>query len=137
VEAIKIDGLAQFRRKLKALDAGLPKMLRLVFNKAMTIVVDDAQPRIPRRTGRAAAALRGQSTANYARVTAGGAKAPHLPWLDFGGKRAGRGGGVATRQFLKKGRYVWFALDARRDDVTAMMSAELVALAEQSGLEVT
>lgn len=136
-EPIKVEGLQLFRRQLKALDAGLPKALRLALNTATKIVVDDAQPEIPRLTGRAASSLKTASTQNRAQIKAGGSRAMYLPWLDFGGKRAGRGGGIAERPFYKQGRYVWRSYGRRRDDVIEALNTELVAVAEQAGLEVT
>lgn len=136
-ELIKVEGLREFQKAVKAVDAGLGKALRKALNTAVQIVVDEAEPRIPRRSGRAARSLKASSTQNKARVSAGGVKAPHFPWLDFGGKRRGRGGGVAVRPFLKEGRYVWAAFAVKRDEVQTVMAQELTAVAEQAGLKVT
>jgi hypothetical protein len=136
-EPIKIDGLREFQRSLKAIDKDLPKALRLVLNAVVQIVIDDAQPLIPRRTGRAAASLKAQSTQTKARISAGGTRAPWFPWLDFGGRREGRGHGVAVRPFLTQGRYVWLSYANRRDDVTEAANKGLADLAEQAGLELS
>ena len=53
-EAIKIDGLNEFVRNLKKLDADLPKTLRVGFNDAAQIIVDYAKPKVPHKSGRAA-----------------------------------------------------------------------------------
>lgn len=131
---IKIDGLAEFRRNVKKLDADLPKMIRVVFNQATTLVIDWAKPRIPHRSGRAAASLKARSGQTEARVSLGGRRAPYTPWLDFGG-RVGRGRSV-SRPFLREGRYLYVGLRARRDEVTAAMNRGLVDVARAAGIEV-
>ena len=89
LDPIKVDGLREFQRTLRALDAGLPRTLRLAHNEAAKIVVDWAQPRVPARTGKARASVRATSSQREARVTGGGKRVPYYPWLDFGG-RVGR-----------------------------------------------
>lgn len=134
-EAIRIEGLAQFRSGLKRMDKDLPKGLRIALNSVVDIVVDDARPRIPRRTGRAANSLKSQSTQSKARIKAGGSRAPYFPWLDFGG-RTGPAKTV-VRPFYKKGRYVWLSFADKRDEVTAALDGALANVARGAGLEVT
>src|SRR6266516_6672861 len=88
-EAIRIDGLAEFTRNLRKLDAEVPKALRVALNGCAEIVLGYARPRVPSRSGRAASTLRARSTRTAVRVSAGGRRAPYYPWLDFGG-RVGR-----------------------------------------------
>lgn len=137
IAPIGVKGLDQFRKAVKQLDPEAAKSLRLVLNEAVAIVVDDAAPHMPRRTGKAARSLRGASTQGKARVKAGGRQAPYVPWLDFGGKRRGRGGGVATRPFYKQGRYVWKSFGNKRSEVLDRLTAGLVGAARASGLEVS
>lgn len=134
-EAIKIEGLREFRAGLKRMDKGLPKGIRIALNSVVDIVVDDARPRIPRRTGRAAASLKSQSTQTKARIKAGGSRAPYFPWLDFGG-RTGRNKSV-VRPFFKKGRYVWLSFADKRTEVTEALDDALADVARGAGLEVT
>lgn len=134
-DAIKVEGLAEFTRNLKRLDADLPKMQRKALNAAADIVLDYARPKIPRRSGRAAASLKAKSTQTAVRVAAGGTKAPYYPWLDFGG-RVGRKRSV-KRPFIGEGRYIYPALAAKRDDFEAALTAALVASAESAGFEVS
>ena len=134
-EAIRIEGLAQFRSGLKRMDKDLPKGIRIALNSVVDIVVDDARPRIPRRTGRAAASLKSQSTQTKARIKAGGNRAPYFPWLDFGG-RTGPGRSV-ERPFFKKGRYVWLSFADKRDEVTEALEGAMVDVARGAGLDVT
>lgn len=135
VEAIRIEGLAQFRRGLKTMDKDLPKGIRIALNGVVDIVVDDARPRIPRRSGDAAASLKSQSTQSKARIKAGGRRAPYFPWLDFGG-RTGPGGSV-VRPFFKKGRYVWLSFADKQTEVTAALEDAMVSVARGAGLDVT
>jgi hypothetical protein len=134
-EPIKIEGLAEFQRNLKRLDADLPKALRIAFNDATGLVIDYARPRVARRSGRAAGTIKAKSTRTAARVSAGGKRAPYYPWLDFGGK--GPGNRPAARPFYKEGRYLWKALVVKRDDLQAGLESALVGVAEQAGFEVT
>lgn len=135
VEAIRIEGLAQFRRGLKTMDKDLPKGIRIALNGVVDIVVDDARPRIPRRSGDAAASLKSQSTQSKARIKAGGRRAPYFPWLDFGG-RTGPGRSV-VRPFFKKGRYVWLSFADKQTEVTTALEDAMVSVARGAGLDVT
>jgi hypothetical protein len=132
---IKVDGLAEFQKSLRQIDADLPKQLRVMLNDAVTVVIDWAVPRIPRRTGRAAGSVKKRSSQREARVAMGGTRAPHMPWLDFGGK-VGREDSV-VRPFRREGRYLYPGLKATHEDVTAIMEKGLAALAAGAGLEVT
>lgn len=135
-EAIKIDGLREFSKNLRTLDNDLPKALRLAFNEAADIVVDDTKPKVPKRRGRAKASVKARSTRTAARVTAGGKKAPHYPWLDFGGA-VGRRRSV-TRQFRKRGRYLYIAYFKNRDsgEFGRALERGLLDVARQAGVEV-
>ncbi len=136
-DAIRVEGLAQFSRSLKKVDASLPKALRLALNEAANVVVEDARPKIPRRTGRAQKALRASSTRTASRVSAGSARAPYLPWLDFGGEGRKRGR-PARRPFIKTGRYVYPTYYELRDsgEFERVLNRELRAVARLAGLDV-
>src|SRR5574342_787900 len=131
-EAIKIDGLAQFSRNLRKLDADLPKALRIALNDAADVIVDYARPRIPKRTGRAASTLKSRSTRTAVRVSAGGRRAPWYPWLDFGGK-VGRNRSV-ERAFIKEGRYIYKGYFAKRDEFSEVLTRSLLDVARQAGI---
>lgn len=134
-EKITITGLREFQRQLKAMDAGLPKQMRLVLNDASGVVIDWVRPRMPSKTGRARASLKARSSQRESRVAIGGNRAAWVPWLDFGGegRRAGR---PSARPFIRDGRYLYQGLKVKRQDITEIMAAGLTALAESSGLEV-
>lgn len=133
-ETIKIDGLNEFVRNLKKLDADLPKTLRVGFNDAAQIVVDYAKPRVPHKSGKAAGSIRAQSTRTTVRVSEGGKRAPYMPFLDFGG-RVGRKRSI-VRPFIKEGRFLYAALDDRHDVIVAAVQKALHDAATAAGLAV-
>ena len=134
-EAIKIEGLREFQRGIKAMDKELPKALRMAFNAAADIIVADARSQVPSDTGRARGTVKARSTQTSARVAGGGNRAPYYPWLDFGG-RIPRG---PSRPFLPKGRYIYNAYFRRRDsgEFQDALQDGLVDVARQAGIEVT
>jgi hypothetical protein len=133
-EPIRIVGLKEFQRALRDMDRNLPKQIRVVLNEATALVIDWAVPRMPSRTGRARASVKARSSQREARVAIGGNRAPWVPWLDFGGQ--GRvAGRPAARPFIRKGRYLYPGLEAKSDDVTAVMEKGLAELAHSAGLE--
>ncbi|HKX46589.1 MAG TPA: HK97 gp10 family phage protein [Planctomycetota bacterium] len=133
-EAIRVEGLSEFARNLKSIDAELPKMLRVALNDVADLVVDDATPRIPRRSGRAARSVRARSTRTAVRIVGGGARVPYYPWLDFGG-RVGRGGSI-RRPFLKDGRYIYDSYYRNKPRFAELLEAKLIDTARAAGVEV-
>lgn len=133
VDPVRIEGLSALNRSLRAVNADLPKALRLVANEAANIVVDAARPMVPRRSGKAAASIKAKSTRTAARVTSGGRQAPYMPWLDYGGK-VGKGD-TAHRPFISDGRYVYPAYRANREKFEQHMRDRLAEIAASAGLE--
>jgi hypothetical protein len=136
VQVLKVDGLAQFVRNLKKLDADLPKVLRKSFNTAADVLVAEIRPLVPQRSGSARASVRSASTQTAARVTGGGNKAPYYPWLDFGGK-VGRNKSV-KRPWYPDGRYIYggYFRDADVGKFEAIMVDALLDAAQAAGIEV-
>jgi hypothetical protein len=135
-DPIRITGLREFNKALKAVDDKLPSKTRLAANTAAQIVVDVAKPRVPTgpgKGGHAATSIKAQSTRTAARVSAGGKKYPYYPWLDFGGK-VGRHKTV-KRPFLKRGRYIWDAYADNADKVEQQFTSALVDVARDAGLD--
>lgn len=137
VAKIEITGLREFQRSLRAMDATLPKQLRLALNEASDEVIDYAAPRFPRKSGRAAASLKARSSQREARVGLGGRRAAYAPWLVYGGQGRIKGR-PAPREFIKEGRDFgpYAALDHRRDRIQQILSNALTRLATGAGLEV-
>jgi len=135
-EAIRVDGLAEFSRNLRKLDADLPKALRVALNDAADVVVGAARVRVPKRSGRAAASIRARSTRTAVRVAGGGKRVPYYPWLDFGG-RVGRRKAV-KRAFLKEGRYIYAAYFDKTSSgaFQEVLTGALLDVARQAGIEV-
>jgi len=133
-DPIRIDGLADFGRNLKKLDAELPKALRVALNEAANVVVGHAVSPVPKRSGRGAASIKARSTAKAVRVVEGGNRAPYMPWLDFGG-RVGRKRSV-SRPFMKDGRYIYEAYFAHKDEFGQVLTHALVDVANKVGVVV-
>lgn len=127
IAKIEIDGLRQFQRNLKRVDADAPKALRKTLNEVADEVATLARQHVPRRSGRAAASLRAASTQTAARVRAGGSRVPYYGWLEFGGS-VGRHGSV-RRPRDKGGRYIWPAIAKERTRLEELLEAGLIELA--------
>ncbi len=132
-QGISIDGLREFRAALKKVDSQLAKAMKDVGNRAAKIVVDEAKPRVPTVSGRAAKSVRLASTGKAARVAAGGKRVPYFGWLDFGG--AAGPGRKNKRPFLVEGRYVWKAFDDNRERIAKELDDGFRELARAAGLD--
>lgn len=135
MQPIRVQGLAEFSRSLRKLDADLPKALRIALNGVADVIVGFAVPRIPRLTGAAAASLKPRSTRTAVRVSAGSSVVPYYAWLDFGGS-VGRSRSV-HRPFLKEGRYLYRAYFENQPKIEKALRVALVDVARRAGLEVT
>ena len=133
-EPIHVEGLREFSQALKRLDSDMPKVLRVGLNSVADLVVDQAMPRIPSRSGRARRSVKARSTRTAVRVVGGSARVPYYPWLDFGG-RVGRGHAI-KRPFLKEGRYIYRAYFDNRGRFGELLEDALVDVARQAGMEV-
>jgi hypothetical protein len=131
---IKVVGLEEFQRAVRGMDAGAQTMVKKILTEATGVVIDYARPRMPNRTGAARASLKAKQNARTADVSIGGARAPYVPWLDFGGQGR-RPGRPPARPWLKHGRYVYAALDAKRTAVEDILTDGLTQLALDAGLD--
>ena len=164
IESVEVEGLREASAALRKFDADLGPELKRGLNDAVSIVADDAQARIPKRTGRAARSIRLASTAVAAVLSAGGKMAPYYAWLEFGGtvgrgrtsrvqvsvsrSRSGQlrarsrsigGGGTGSvvRPFIKGGRYIWPGLARNREQVAEAVYGAILRAANGAGLAVT
>jgi hypothetical protein len=137
-DAIKVEGLSEFAGAVKEMGEGLPKALKLVLNAAADVVITAARGDVPSRSGRAKSSIRASSTQDKVRVTAGGKKAPHYPWLDYGGEGRRRGRPPA-RPFIKGGRFLYPAYFKKlaSGEFELMLTQGLTDLIRTAGLEVT
>lgn len=129
---IKIVGLKEMNRELKAMSPEAGKQMKAALDDAAKIVVNVAQRDVPTVTGRARASIVVKSTVRESRVRVGGPKAPYYPWLDFGG-RTGRKR-AAHRPYIKGGRYLYPAYERHRDDILAVLTKRITAVATAVGL---
>jgi hypothetical protein len=133
-DAVKIQilGMREFRRALKAADAQLPRELRRVFNTAARAVVEEAVPRMPERSGNLKRSVRARSTSNEGRVVSGTpGRVPYAGWIEFGGRRRGRGNSYAVRDVVREGRYLYPAFVRRQLEVLQAMEEALRNLQRQ------
>lgn len=135
VDPIKIQGLVTFQKALRTMDGESQKQLRVVFNKAADLIVREAPHGMPRKTGRAAGSIRARSGQREAVVLAGGSKAPHYPWLDFGGNVGIRKS--VKRTFRKEGRYLYPTYSRNSSTVQRILEDGLHDLVTSAGLEVS
>ena len=129
---IEVTGLKEFRQALKAAARQLPRELRKVFNSAGQAVVKETAPKVPEQSGKLARSVRARSTQTEGRVVMGSpARAPYAGWIEFGGRRKGRGGGVAIRPFVRQGRYLYPSYLRRRAEIYRALDEGLTALAKR------
>ncbi len=133
-DKIAVEGLAEFSRALKKLDADLPKLIRVTNNEAANLLINKTRQKMPSRSGKAQNSLKARSTRVSARVSIGGPKAPYVPWLDFGGK-TGRNKSV-IRPFYKDGRYLYPTLGEIKDELAEVQYKGMKDIARQAGLDV-
>lgn len=134
IDPIKIKGLIEFQRALKAVEDGAQKQLRVVFNAVAETVAGGARRRVPTKTGKAKGSVKVASSQREAIVKAGGARVAYYPWLDFGG-RVGIHKSV-SRPFVQGGRYLYPSYDASRASIGPALERGLVELVRDAGLEV-
>lgn len=134
IEPIRITGLKELQAALKRMDGESQKKLRLVQNEAADIIVQSAKRKVPRKSGKAAASIKAQSSQREGKVIAGGRKAPYYAWLDFGGS-AGPYKSI-KRPYRQGGRYLYPSFGENRAEIMEALARGLKQLIEESGLEV-
>ena len=139
---VKVQGLEDFRRTLRSMDRRFGIELREGLNDIAGIVVREAGPRYPRRTGKLAASVKARSTQREARVQVGTpARTPYAGWIDFGGVIRHRGAKHThtapheiRRPVVQGGRYLYPAAAARKSDVNRRAEEVLERAARSAGL---
>jgi len=120
---VQIDGLKALRAGLRKIDPQLQKDLRNDLLPVAHRVAADAAGRVPSKSGRAAASVRGGVSGNNAYVQGGRKTVPYFGWLDFGSRspKAGNprsvGPWAGTGAGPKRGRFLYPAIDAKREDI--------------------
>lgn len=131
-EVVAVEGLREFQQRLKKLDGQSQKQIRLVLNDAGELIVTRARAVVPRRSGRAAASIKAQSTQREARVKAGGARVPWYPFIEFGGA-VGRNNSV-RRTYVPSGRFLYPTMASNRSVIVQRMAAGLDRAIREAGL---
>ena len=126
---LKVEGLAKLRKQLKDLeDIEGRAELRDGLKAAADIVAQDARSRVPVRSGRARASVRGQAGGNKAYVVGGKKTVPYYGWLDFGSRSPVSGRPRSVGPWKKsgygpiKGRFIYPAIDAKSDEVVRQVA---------------
>lgn len=134
--AIRVDGLTDFRKKVKKLSPNVAKNFRKELKGVAEIVAADARAHTPVVTGHAAASVRATTSGSNVAVRAGGDAAPYYPWLDFGGLLKPTGGrrNYIERERIKKGRYLYVAIDRHHDELMGAAQTAIEHAARDSGL---
>ena len=135
-EPIKVEGLREWTLAVRKVDGDLAKTIRLALNEAADLVVDDARPKVPTRSGKAARSMKVASTRTKARVSAGGNRAPYYGWIDFGGA-VGRSKSI-KRTYKPKGRYIFPQYRKLRDSGVFLdvMLENLEVIGHKAGLDI-
>ena len=131
---VQIEGLKDVQKALKAVDKSAPKQLRIALNSVADLVVKQARPLIPKRSGAAARSLKPKSTRTEARISFGGKTAPYSLWLEFGG-RVGKRKSV-MRPFIAEGRYIFPTIRKNRAGIQNLAQEGLDQAMRDAGLEV-
>jgi hypothetical protein len=142
---IEVRGIRELGTAFRAVSTDLPKELKGRFLAIAENVVGKARGLMPHESGDAAASVRARGRAGGASIAFGGTKAPHMPWLDFGGSvgrghRPGVAWSGATRREWKgsptgSGRYVYPAISEARPETEAAVEDALREAAEKAGFE--
>lgn len=139
-ERVYVEGLAELRRNLRAIDRRLPKEISKAGKKAALIVAQEARPHVPRGPqagGHAASSIKPRATQKGAQVQEGGARFPYMPWIDFGGVIRPRDGQEIRRVYRRKGRFIWAAFARRKREVMDAYMDALRDAMRAAGLDVT
>lgn len=121
-EGLRVEGLAELRRALKAVSDDAPKELVEASKDVAGFVADDARSTAEGLGGvaaRVAPSVKGSGTARGGAITLGGASHPEALGAEFGGQ-----GRPTTQQFEPhKGRTGYFVYPAIRENADKIESA--------------
>lgn len=130
---IKVEGMWEFRKALRAVDTDLPKLLRKGLNTVAEQVADETASRVPVRSGALRDSIRPLSTQSEGRVVMGRARVPYAGWIEFGGTISPRGTPM-TRDFKREGRYLFVVADEFEPRIRRDSERLLAAFADRAGL---
>lgn len=139
--SIGVDGesLRSLQKALKQADAAVATQLRMSLKSAADLVATTAKGKVPSRTGRAAGSIRAGSTLKGAYVAGGRGGVPYYGWLDFGTRNPRRGNPRSVGPWSgsgkgpEKGRFIYPAIDDRRDEVTEVVQTAIDKSIKEAG----
>lgn len=138
---IRVYGLADLRRTLGQMERIDDRNeLRSGLKAAGEVVTRDAQGRIRSRTGRSKQGIRTVSGGNRTYVAEGGARFPHLNWLDFGARTPMLGNPRSVGPWAGSGpgpdggRFIYPAIDARERQIVLLVQKAISEALRRIGL---
>lgn len=133
--SIEVQGVKVLIQRLRKMDDGTVAELKRVYVQSATVVLRNAMPRVPVRTGRLKQTLRVSGTTRGGSVKAGGKRAaPYAGPVHFGWPnrpnqaKEQQGGPIFPNPFL------YSALDDRRQEVELMFALGVMKAARKAGL---
>lgn len=130
---VSAKGLKEFNRSVKSIRSILPKTAQAVSLNAARIVVMEAVPTIPRRSGAARKSVQGLATNEGASVT-GGNGIPYFRWLAIGGASGRRH--ANKRKIVRPDRYLNPAYERSKERIQKETKAMVDKALRDAGIEV-
>ncbi len=125
---IQIEGLAQLRRDLRAIDAGLSRELNVELRQTVNIAARDAATLAPRRTGKLARSYKPFTRGNIAGVRS---PLPYAPVNEYGGTIRPRGVPIDIRRSQPVSR----AVERNADRIAEELGDRIEDLARRHGFK--
>lgn len=142
VDRIRVEGLRDLQRALRAVDAALPKELRQANKEAAEVVAGAARANFAAGTGvapKVVPSVKALAQQRSASVKIGGARYPYALGSEFGGGKYGPGnptprGGHTTQfpPFKKSGYALYPAIAEKRDEVVEAYAEALGRVAKRA-----
>lgn len=134
-ETIRVDGLKELNIALRKVDRDAPRELASELSGISTHVMNRARPKVPRISGDAAASIKVRKKAKGSMLAIGGARAPYMPWLNFGGS-VGRSKSI-HRPMVKPDYFIYRTLSEEKSTIDRMLNSALERMGRRAGFEVT
>lgn len=131
---VRVTGLREVQAAFRKVDADIPKGLRDELRPVAQMIAGESAAKVPWITGTAARSITPTATQRGAGISMGGARAPYMPWLDFGGS-VGRNDSV-KRPVIRGGRYVYPTIEEKMPEIVDAVEAAVVNAAKRAGFEV-